>query len=132
MNYGITLLKLFCGNNLSIKNKEIILPPNIVLSDIFNNFISKCLYRDIKKRYTWLQLGDNEFILENTVGFSNIIGNKPLIDNDKLEIIFDSLINKFDFIIKYYDKLNIKKNKEYIIQIESFLFVTLFKMRVIF
>ena len=132
MNYGITLLKLFCGNNLSIKNKEIILPPNIVLSDIFNNFISKCLYRDIKKRYTWLQLGDNEFILENTVGFSNIIGNKPLIDNDKLEIIFDSLINKFDFIIKYYDKLNIKKNKEYIIQIESFLFVTLFEMRVIY
>jgi hypothetical protein len=132
MNYGITLLKLFCGNNLAIKNKEIILPQNKILSDTFNSFISKCLYRDIKKRYTWLDLGGDEFIMENNAQFSNIIGNKPLIDNDKLEIIFDSLKNKFDFIIKYYDKLNINKNKEYLPQIESFIFVTLFEMKVIY
>ena len=132
MNYGITLLKLFCGNNLAIKNKEIILPQNKILSDTFNAFISKCLHRDIKKRYTWLDLGGDEFIMENNAPLSNIIGNKPLIDNDKLEIILDSLKNKFDFIIKYYDKLNINKNKEYLPQIESFIFVTLFEMKVIY
>ena len=52
MNYGITLLKLYCGNNLTIKGKELILSPNIILSNVFNNFISKSIYKNINKRYT--------------------------------------------------------------------------------
>ena len=132
MNYGIVLLKLYCGDNLSIKDKEVILPQKKILSNIFNSFISKCLYRNINKRYSWLQLGDEDFLLDNNAQMSNIIGNDVLLDNDKLEIILDSLDAKFEFIIKYYDKLNIKKNMEYIHQIESFLFITLFEMKLIF
>ena len=132
MNYGIVLLKLYCGNNLRIKDKELILPENKILSNVFNNFISKCLYRNINKRYSWLQLGEEDFIIDNNVQMSNIIGNDALLDNDKLEIILDSLETKFEFIIKYYDKLNIKKNMDYIHQIESFLVVTLFEMKMIF
>ena len=132
MNYGIVLLKLFCGNNIGLKDKEIILPQNKIISDNFNKFISKCLYRNINKRYTWLQLGEEDFILDNNLEISNVIGDKPLIDNDKLEIIFDSLQTKFDFIINYYDKLNIKNNLNYIQQIESFIVITLFEMKIIY
>ena len=134
MNYGITLLKLFCGNNynLEIKDKEIILPQNKILSDNFNKFISKCLYRNINKRYSWLQLGEEDFILDNNLEISEVISEKPLIDNDKLEVIFDSLKTKFEFIINYYDKLNIKNNLNYIQQIESFIVITLFEMKIIY
>ena len=132
MNYGIVLLKLFCGNNIGLKDKEIVLPQNKILSDNFNTFISKCLYRNINKRYTWLQLGEEDFLLDNNLEISNIIGDKPLINNDKLELIFDSLTTKFDFIINYYDKLNIKNNLNYIQQIESFVVITLFEMKIIY
>ena len=132
MNYGIVLLKLFCGNNFGIKDKEIVLPPNKILSDVFNGFISKCLYRNVYKRSSWLQLGEDSFILDNNIQMSNIVGNNVLIDNDKLGIIFDSLKTKFEFIINYYSKLNIKSNLEYIQQIESFILVTLFEMKIIY
>ena len=131
MNYGIVLLKLFCGNTLEIKGKEIILPQNKILSDTFNGFISKCLRRNINNRSSWLELGDDSFILDNNIEISNIIGNNILLDNDKLELIFESLKNKFDFIIKYYEKLDIKQNLDYIQQIESFVIVTLFEMKII-
>ena len=131
MNYGIVLLKLFCGNTLEIKGKEIILPQNKILSDTFNGFISKCLRRNINNRSSWLELGDDSFILDDNIQISNIIGNNILLDNDKLELIFESLKNKFDFIIKYYEKLDIKQNLDYIQQIESFVIVTLFEMKII-
>ena len=131
MNYGIVLLKLFCGNTLKIKGKEIILPQNKILSDTFNGFISKCLRRNINNRSSWLELGDDSFILDDNIQISNIIGNNILLDNDKLELIFESLKNKFDFIIKYYEKLDIKQNLDYIQQIESFVIVTLFEMKII-
>ena len=132
MNYGITLLKLLCGNNFAIKDKEIVLPQNKILSDEFNTFISKCLYKNINKRFSWLQLGEDNFILGNNIEMSNIVGNNALLGNDKLEIIFDSLKNKFEFIIKYYENFEIEKNKEYIQQIESFMVITLFEMKIIF
>ena len=50
LNYGITLLKMVCVNNLEIKGKELVLPENIILSNDFNGFISKCIYRNINKR----------------------------------------------------------------------------------
>ena len=131
MNYGIVLLKLFCGNTLEIKGKEIILPQNKILSDTFNGFISKCLRRNINNRSSWLELGNDSFILDDNIEISNIIGNNILLDNDKLELIFESLKNKFDFIIKYYEKLDIKQNLDYIQQIESFVIVTLFEMKII-
>ena len=132
MNYGIVLLKLICGNNLSIKGKEIILPPDKILPNVFSNFISKCLARDIKKRSSWLQLGDDEFIVNDNSEMSNIIGNSVLIDNDKLDLIFDSLETKFDFLIKYFDKLKLKKDSQYLEQIDQFVVITLFEMKIIY
>ena len=95
LNYGITLLKFVCRDKLEIKGKELVLPENIILSNDFNDFISKCIYRNIDKRNSWLQLGENKFIYDDSVQMSNIVGKEALLDNDKLGIIFDSLKNKF-------------------------------------
>ena len=130
LNYGVTLLKLSCGNNIEMKNKEIVLPQNINLSNKFKNFIANCVYRDINKRYSWNSIGNDEFVLDNNVEISKIMGKNVLLDNDKLDNIFTSLKNKFEFIINYYQKLDIKSNMEYIQQIEIFIIVTLFEMKI--
>jgi hypothetical protein len=62
---------------------------------------------------------------------SNIVGNKELIDEKKLTQIFDYLNNKFDLIINYYNKINFKTNNEFISQIEIFVNVTLFEMKIV-
>ena len=110
LTYGITLLKLFTGDNLQLKGKEIILPENKIMSEDFSDFISKCLARNTRKRYSWLQLGVCNFVLDNNIEFSNIVGNEPLIDNEKLKQIFEYLDDKFELIIKYYNKINFKDN----------------------
>ena len=128
LTYGITLLKLFSGDNLQIKGKEIILPENKIMSDDFNEFMSKCLARNTRKRYTWLQLGSCNFILDNNIEFSNIVGKDALIDDEKLKKIFEYLNNKFESIINYYNKINFK-DAECISQIEIFVNITLFEMK---
>ena len=132
LNYGITLLKLVCRDNLEIKGKELVLPENIILSNDFNDFISKCIYRNIDKRNSWLQLGENKFISDDSVQMSNIVGKEALLDNDKLGIIFDSLKNKFETIIDYYSKFDFKKQTEYIQQIEAFVVITNFEAKIIY
>ena len=132
LNYGITLLKLVCRDNLEIKGKELVLPENIILSNDFNDFISKCIYRNIDKRNSWLQLGENKFIYDDSVQMSNIVGKEALLDNDKLGIIFDSLKNKFETIINYYSKFDFKKQIEYIQQIEAFVVITNFEAKIIY
>ena len=131
MNYGITLLKLFSGNKLELKGKEIILPEDKIMSEDFSNFMSKCLARNIKKRFTWFQLGSFNFILDNNIELSNIVGNKALIDDQKLTQIFDYLNNKYDLIINYFNKINFNENNEFITQIEIFVNVTLFEMKIV-
>ena len=131
MNYGITLLKLFSGNNLNYKGKEIILPENKIMSEDFNTFMSKCLTRNCRKRFTWLQLGSLNFVLDNNMEISNIVGNKALIDEKKLTQIFDYLNNKFDIIINYYNNINFNNNTEFISQIDIFVNVTLFEMKIV-
>ena len=132
LNYGITLLKFVCRDKLEIKGKELVLPENIILSNDFNDFISKCIYRNIDKRNSWLQLGENKFISDDSVQMSNIVGKEALLDNDKLGIIFDSLKNKFETIINYYSKFDFKKQTEYIQQIEAFVVITNFEAKIIY
>ena len=49
MNYGITLLKIFSGNKVNIKGKEIVLTDDKILSDEFKTFMAKCLARNFSK-----------------------------------------------------------------------------------
>ena len=129
MNYGMTLLLLFCKNEFELKDKEIILQKNISIE--FNIFLSKCLYKNKQKRFSWNQLRNEYFLIEDNSKISIIKDDKYLLDNDKLNIIFNSLKNRFEAIINYYDKFDIQKNNRYLNQIKSFIFITLFEINLI-
>ena len=131
MNYGITLLKCFYGNNLKLKinNKSFDLPQNKKMSNNFCKFLSKCLSRDISKRSSWLSLSNNIFVTD-TINNNNKNENKEgatLFDDDKLKVIFESLNQKFELINIYYGNLELKEKDKYINEIESFLTLTLFE-----
>ena len=130
MNYGITLLKLFSGKNIFIRNKEIALSENIIMSEDFRNFLSKCLTRNINKRSSWKGFENCNFVIDDNIESSNIFGDQPLIDNEKLTKIFEFLNHKFDLIINYYNEVELKNNPN-ISQIEIFTVATLFEMKII-
>jgi serine/threonine protein kinase len=130
MNYGITLLKLFSGKNIFIRNKEIALSENIIMSEDFRNFLSKCLTRNINKRSSWKGFENCNFVIDDNIESSNIFGDQPLIDNEKLTKIFEFLNQKFDLIINYYNEVELKNNPN-ISQIEIFTVATLFEMKII-
>lgn len=129
MNYGITLLKCFYGNDLKIKinNISFDLPEKKKLSNKFCKFLSKCLYRDISRRYSWLGLQSDSFLTEvtNIVSLYKNTSKEGLVllDDNKLKIIFESLNYKYDLINKYYDTIELieKTQYQYIKEIEIFL-----------
>ena len=129
MNYGMTLLFLFCENKFELKDKEIILPKNISIE--FNTFLSKCLNKNKQKRFSWNELRNEDFLIEENSKINIFKDDRCLLDNDKLKIIFNSLKNKFETIINYYDKYDIEKNNEYLNQIKSFVFITLFEIKLV-
>jgi len=139
MNYGITLLKCFYGNDLKIKidNISFDLPEKKKLSNKFCKFLSKCLYRDISRRYSWLGLQSDNFLTEVTDIVSLYKNTSKeglvLLDDNKLKIIFESLNHKYDLINKYYNSIELveKTQCQYIKEIESFLTLTLFEQLII-
>jgi len=139
MNYGITLLKCFYGNDLKIKidNISFDLPQKKSISNKFCRFLSKCLYRDISRRYSWLGLQSDTFVTEVTDIVSLYKNTSKeglvLLDDYKLKIIFESLIHKYNLINKYYDSVESieKTQNQYIKEIESFLTLTLFEQLII-
>jgi serine/threonine protein kinase len=139
MNYGITLLKCFYGNDLKIKinNISFDLPEKKKLSNKFCKFLSKCLYRDISRRYSWLGLQSDSFLTEvtNIVSLYKNTSKEGLVllDDNKLKIIFESLNYKYDLINKYYDTIELieKTQYQYIKEIEIFLTLTLFEQLII-
>ena len=139
MNYGITLLKCFYGNKLKIQidKNSFDLPKKKSISKEFSNFLSQCLYRDISKRASWDSLKNHVFLkdmINDSLSFYFIKNKKDsnvLIDNDILEIIFDSLDNKFRLINDYYGSLEFNEKTEYIKEIEIFLILTLFEQLMI-
>ena len=130
MNYGITLLKIFSENKVNIKGKEIILDENIILSEDFRIFLSKCLTRNTSKRASWDELKNCIFLLDNNNEKESKTENLTLIDDDKLNQIFEYLNDKFETIINYYSKEDFK-NTSHLSQIEIFVTATLFEMRII-
>ena len=130
MNYGITLLKIFSENKINIKGKEIILDENIILSEDFRNFLTKCLTRNTSKRASWDELKNCNFLLDNNNEKESKTENLTLIDDDKLNQIFEYLNDKFETIINYYSKEDFR-NTSHLSQIEIFVTATLFEMRII-
>ena len=137
MNYGMTLLKCFYGNNLKIKidNISFDLPKNKSMSTTFSSFVSECVNRNITKRSSWSNLNEHKFVkeLNYTAQNSSTITNvdKCLFNNQILEIIFEIFDHKFSLINKYYDSLELDEKTEYIEEIEIFLLLTTFEQLMI-
>ena len=133
MNYGITLLKCFYGNNskIKLKDNEIVLPDNKSMSDKFKIFLSECLKKNINKRNSWQDLKKTAFMqsLPNNNDESENIKEKEktLISDKKLKGIFKSLDNKYYLINQYYDSLEISDKTPFINEMEYFLILTLFE-----
>ena len=128
MNYGMTLLKCFYGNDLKIKidNISFDLPKNKSMSKNFSNFVSQCVYRNITKRGTWSTLNNHPFVKEisETSGESAKKEDKCLFNNEMLDNIFGTLDSKFTLINNYYDSIEFNEKTEYIQEIEIFLLLT--------
>ena len=135
MNYGITLLKCFYGNELklNIEGNEIILPENKTMSDNMKKFLAKCLKKNISKRSSWQELNKEEIMQSVNIENMNIKEeeNKCLISDKKLKGIFKSLKMKYSLINKYYDSLEIHEKTEYLNEMEKFLILTLFEQLII-
>lgn len=107
------------------------------MSNKFCKFLSKCLYRDISRRYSWLGLQSDSFLTEvtNIVSLYKNTSKEGLVllDDNKLKIIFESLNYKYDLINKYYDTIELieKTQYQYIKEIEIFLTLTLFEQLII-
>ena len=129
MNYGITLLKCFYGNNFELKiiNDEIILPDDKTISDDFKKFLSKCLKKNIINRRSWLELKKEEYFQNMQINIEdNIVEEeKTLIDDKIFKGIIRSLDNKYDLINKYFDSLEINAKTPNIKEMEYFLILTL-------
>ena len=141
MNYGITLLKCFYGNNLKldIEDNKITLPSNKILSKSLEKFLSKCLKKNIMKRASWDDL-KKEVIMKNIFDDDNnindkstMINNEPenIISDKKLKGILRSLDKKYELINKYYDSIEINENTLYINEMEKFLILILFEQLIL-
>ena len=137
LNYGITLLKCFFGNDIkiNIKNISLDLPKDKTMSKYFTKFISQCLYRNINNRASWFTLNQLPFVSglpSESALFSKISKEDfVLIDDYKLEIILESLDNKFELINKYYENFEFTEKTEFLKEIEIFLILTLFEQLMI-
>ena len=110
MNYGITLLKMYAGNNISMKGKEIVLSEDISLSDDFKIFLGKCLTRNPIKRASWEEIQNCNFVKDDNNEEKNQSDKKLLIDDEKLKKIFNYLNDKFELIIIIFNFQIIEKN----------------------
>ena len=131
MNYGITLLKIFYGNNLklSVHGNEMILPSNKTLNNNFKKFLSKCLKKNILKRSNWKELKNEKFIKNDEE--TDEEAKKILISDKTLKGILRSLDKKYKLINKYYDTKEIDISTQYIDEMEKFLILTLFEQLIL-
>ena len=133
MNYGITLLNIYYGNDskMRIKGNEISVLSNKKISKEFSNFLSKCLLRDIRQRSSWDNLRKDKFITKNNINIIEKVNSYVLLNNEKLEIIFEYLETKFDLINDYFSKIELTKKLPFIEEVEIFLILTLFEQLII-
>ena len=130
LNYGITLFKLYYKDevNIEINDKAINIPSSKPMSRDFISFISKCIYRNIDKRYSW-----NSFPLDNFV--YSISGNdkSELLNKNQLNIIINGLEYRFKFISEYYSSVdfNDENNKKFIKEIGLFLMISFIELKTI-
>lgn len=126
MNYGVVLYKMYFKSNVLLKdNKVIEFPAHKTCSSKFGKFLINCFKR-CQKRWTFKDCFNSPFLKEKeelTI----------LFNNERLQVIIDGVLQKFDTLASYYTNINFEtqKNKQFVNEIYELLIISFIEIKTI-
>ena len=126
MNYGVVLYKMYFKSNVVLKDNKIIeFPPHKTCSSKFGKFLINC-FKKCQKRWTFKDCFNSPFLKEKeelTV----------LFNNERLQVIIDGVLQKFDTLASYYTNITLgaQKNKRFLNEIYELLIIAFIEIKTI-
>ena len=126
MNYGVVLYKMYFKSNVVLKDNKIIeFPPHKTCSSKFVKFLIHC-FQKCQKRWTFKDCFNSPFLKEKeelTV----------LFNNERLQVIIDGVLQKFDTLASYYTNITLgaQKNKRFLNEIYVLLIIAFIEIKAI-
>ena len=126
MNYGVVLYKMYFKSNVVLKDNKIIeFPPHKTCSSKFGKFLINC-FKKCQKRWTFKDCFNSPFLKEKeelTV----------LFNNERLQVIIDGVLQKFDTLASYYTNITLEaqKNKRFLKEIYELLIIAFIEIKTI-
>ena len=126
MNYGVVLYKMYFKSNVVLKDNKIIeFPPHKTCSSKFVKFLINC-FQKCQKRWTFKDCFNSPFLKEKeelTV----------LFNNERLQVIIDGVLQKFDTLASYYTNITLEaqKNKRFLKEIYELLIIAFIEIKTI-
>ena len=126
MNYGVVLYKMYFKSNVVLKDNKIIeFPAHKTCSSKFGKFLINC-FKKCQKRWTFKDCFNSPFLKEKeelTV----------LFNNERLQVIIDGVLQKFDTLASYYTNINFEaqKNKRFLNEIYELLIIAFIEIKTI-
>ena len=126
MNYGVVLYKMYFKSNVVLKDNKIIeFPAHKTCSSKFGKFLINC-FKKCQKRWTFKDCFNSPFLKEKeelTV----------LFNNERLQVIIDGVLQKFDTLASYYTNITLRaqKNKRFLNEIYELLIIAFIEIKTI-
>ena len=126
MNYGVVLYKMYFKSSVVLKDNKIIeFPAHKTCSSKFGKFLINC-FQKCQKRWTFKDCFNSPFLKEKeelTV----------LFNNERLQVIIDGVLQKFDTLASYYTNrtLGAQKNKRFLNEIYELLIIAFIEIKTI-
>ena len=126
MNYGVVLYKMYFKSNVVLKDNKIIeFPARKTCSSKFGKFLINC-FKKCQKRWTFKDCFNSPFLKEKeelTV----------LFNNERLQVIIDGVLQKFDTLASYYTNITLgaQKNKRFLNEIYELLIIAFIEIKTI-
>ena len=126
MNYGVVLYKMYFKSNVVLKDNKIIeFPEHKTCSSKFGKFLINC-FKKCQKRWTFKDCFNSPFLKEKeelTV----------LFNNERLQVIIDGVLQKFDTLASYYTNITLEaqKNKRFLKEIYELLIIAFIEIKTI-
>ena len=126
MNYGVVLYKMYFKSNVVLKDNKIIeFPARKTCSSKFGKFLINC-FKKSQKSWTFKDCFNSPFLKEKeelTV----------LFNNERLQVIIDGVLQKFDTLASYYTNINFEaqKNKRFLNEIYELLIIAFIEIKTI-
>ena len=126
MNYGVVLYKMYFKSNVVLKDNKIIeFPAHKTCSSKFGKFLINC-FQKCQKRWTFKDCFNSPFLKEKeelTV----------LFNNERLQVIIDGVLQKFDTLASYYTNITLRaqKNKRFLNEIYELLIIAFIEIKTI-